>query len=254
MFQKIIFFQNKFLELGANLAGHERGIVEEEDPGDMSTSSVSTVNSNKMKSTKPRGNKYFAEQISVLRAENSKLSQDLIESQKNLQTTLKTLIDEQNTSCDILKNFSKQLSNVTSFYERSVSQGYFSDISDPPIIKITGDQSPSPQSPSPQSVSEVDGVRVSSENVTRKHSIKGTKQLDSYRSGTGSGGTRKINFACNEKSFNENLVHIDARLNEWLIKYCIDDISRSIIHGEEFTYEDFVYEMTQAEMHRIGLK
>lgn len=221
----------------------------------MSTSSVSTVNSNKTKSTKPRGNKYFAEQISVLRAENSKLSQDLIESQKNLQTTLKTLIDEQNTSCDILKNFSKQLSNVTSFYERSVSQGYFSDISDPPIIKITGDQSPSPQSPSPQSVSEVDGVRVSSENLTRKQSIKSTKQLDSYRSGMGSnGGTRKINFACNEKPFSENLVHIDARLNEWLIKNCIDEISRNIILGEEFTYEDFVYDMTQTEMHRIGLK
>lgn len=238
------------------MAGHERGIVEEEDPGDMSTSSVSTVNSNKIKLTKSRGNKYFAEQISVLRAENSKLSQDLIESQKNLQTTLKTLIDEQNTSCDILKNFSKQLSNVTSFYERSISQGYFSDISDPPIIKITGDQSPTTQSPSSQSISEVDGgAQMTNEILSRKQSLKGTKQTNTYCSSTGStGGAKKINFACNEKQFSDNIVCFDAKLNEWLNKHNIDEISRNIIFREEFTYEDFVYEMTQAEMQRIGLK
>lgn len=76
-----------------------------------------------------------------------------------------------------------------------------------------------------------------------------------YRSNTGYAATRKINYAPSDRQpFNENHVHIDTRLNDWLCKNNIDENSKNAIHGEEFSYEDFVYEMTQSEMHRIGLK
>lgn len=47
---------------------------------------------------------------------------------------------------------------------------------------------------------------------------------------------------------------VDARLHDWLGKHSIDNISRNIILGELFTYEDFVYELEKNDLHRIGLK
>lgn len=47
---------------------------------------------------------------------------------------------------------------------------------------------------------------------------------------------------------------IDTRLSDWLVKQNIDTISRNIILGELFTYEDFVFELEKTDLHRIGLK
>lgn len=128
-------------ELGANLAGHERLCnageddgEEEEEAEDMSTSGVSTVNSNKLKMGKVgiggggiggvSGDRRHFEEVTILRVENGRLVQDLLETQKVLQNVLKSTIEDQNVNCEIVRNFSKQLSNMANLYERSLSQGY----------------------------------------------------------------------------------------------------------------------------------
>lgn len=110
-------------ELGANLAGQDRiGNAEEEETEDMSTSGVSTVNSTKIK-TKSSENKYISEEITGLKVENVRLLQDLLESQKTYHTILKSTIDEQHLNLEILRNFTTQLSNLSTIYDRSISQG-----------------------------------------------------------------------------------------------------------------------------------
>lgn len=71
---------------------------------------------------------------------------------------------------------------------------------------------------------------------------------------------RRISFVDDEKiladGLNSNLTssNSETRLNDWLIRNNVDVLSRNMILGEEFGYEDFVYEMTKEEMFRIGLK
>lgn len=221
-------------ELGANLAGHERigNLEEEEDEEDLSASGVSIVNLNKLK-TKLDEKKYFSDEISVLRVESARLMRDLIESHKNYQNMLKSTIEEQSLNSEIIKKFSKQLSSVANVYQRNLSQGYFSDISEPGIqIKISSDSTP--PSPVPEiSTETVDGA-VNGNYPLRKTSIK--KETE-----------RRINF------FNENNL-IDQKLNEWLIRSNIDQVSRNLILDSAFIYEDFLYEMTKNDLCRIGLK
>lgn len=221
-------------ELGANLAGHERigNLEEEEDEEDLSASGVSIVNLNKLK-TKLDEKKYFSDEISVLRVESARLMRDLIESHKNYQNMLKSTIEEQSLNSEIIKKFSKQLSSVANVYQRNLSQGYFSDISEPGIqIKISSDSTP--PSPVPEiSTETVDGA-VNGNYPLRKTSIK--KETE-----------RRINF------FNENNL-IDQKLNEWLIRSNVDPVSRNLILDSAFIYEDFLYEMTKNDLCRIGLK
>lgn len=108
-------------ELGANLAGQENPETAEEDDTEGVSTSVSTVNSTKMQHK--QGNNYVSEELNVLRLENVRLQQDLLESQKTYQTILKNAIEEQTLNLEMLKNFTAQLSSVMSFYERSISQG-----------------------------------------------------------------------------------------------------------------------------------
>lgn len=111
-------------ELGANLAGQDRlENAEEEETEDMSSSGVSTVNSTKQPKNKKPESKYISEEITGLKVENVRLLQDLLESQKIYQTLLKSTIEEQNLNLEVLRNFTRQLSHVTSMYSRSVSQG-----------------------------------------------------------------------------------------------------------------------------------
>lgn len=222
-------------ELGANLAGHERigNLEEEEDEEDLSASGVSIVNLNKLK-TKLDEKKYFSDEISVLRAESARLMRDLIESHKNYQNMLKSTIEEQSLNSEIIKKFSKQLSSVANVYQRNLSQGYFSDISEPGIqIKVSSDSTPSSPVPPEISTETVDGA-VNGNYPLRKTSIK--KETE-----------RRINF------FNENNL-IDQKLNEWLIRSQIDQNSRNLILDSAFIYEDFIYEMTKSDLCRIGLK
>lgn len=221
-------------ELGANLAGHERigNLEEEEDEEDLSASGVSIVHLNKIKA-KLDEKKYFSDEISVLRVESARLMRDLIESHKNYQNMLKSTIEEQNLNSEIIKKFSKQLSSVANVYQRNISQGYFSDISEPGIqIKISSDSSP--PSPIPEiSTETVDGA-VNGNYPLRKSSIKKESE-------------RRINFV------NENNL-VDQKLNEWLIRCNVDPVSRNLILDSAFSYEDFLFEMTKEDLCRIGLK
>lgn len=108
------------LELGANLAGQDRLDAAEEDEEEMSTSGVSTVNSNKMK---PLNNdiKHLSDEFSKLKIQN--LIQNLLEAHKLHQALLRTTIEEQRLNLDLLKNFTTQLTNATILYERNISQG-----------------------------------------------------------------------------------------------------------------------------------
>lgn len=106
-------------ELGANLAGHER--MEEEFPdADMmsaASSAVSTVNSTKVKVIKCAD---VEKKISALSAENVRLLEDLLDSRKTYHNLLKDLIEEQNLSLNMLRNYNRQMGAM---YERSNSIG-----------------------------------------------------------------------------------------------------------------------------------
>lgn len=94
----------------------------EDEIEDMSTSGVSTVNSVKMKSI-AKDDKFINDEFSRLKFENIRSMQSLLESQKQYQSLMKTIIDEQLLNVDLLKNFNMQLSSVSSIYKRSVSLG-----------------------------------------------------------------------------------------------------------------------------------
>lgn len=47
---------------------------------------------------------------------------------------------------------------------------------------------------------------------------------------------------------------IDSKLNDWLIRNNVDNVSRSIIFAEDFTYEDFVYNLDKSDLLRLNLK
>ncbi|KMQ92153.1 mitogen-activated protein kinase kinase kinase 15 [Lasius niger] len=86
-------------ELGANLLGQERVQPGGQGPEEGSTSGVSTVNSVKSQKTADSiDNKYWKEyrdQMGALKMENTKLLQELIESQKAYQTLLQQALEEQ---------------------------------------------------------------------------------------------------------------------------------------------------------------
>lgn len=62
------------------------------------------------------------------------------------------------------------------------------------------------------------------------------------------------NIRRNDTYYRSHPTLIDTRLNEFLIKLNIDATSRDIIFNEEFTYEDFIYDLEKADLLRIGLK
>lgn len=65
---------------------------------------------------------------------------------------------------------------------------------------------------------------------------------------------RRLNSLNDPFSRVANTSSIDIRLNEWLVKNNVDITSRTIIFNEEFTYEDFVYDLDKNDLHRIGLR
>lgn len=80
---------------------------------------------------------------------------------------------------------------------------------------------------------------------------------DSYRSSSSIPGppapSRRISVS-NDNYPRSHTTSIDTRLNEWLIRANIDVTSRTIIFNEDFSYEDFVYDLDKNDLHRIGLK
>lgn len=65
--------------------------------------------------------------------------------------------------------------------------------------------------------------------------------------------SRRMNFA-RESFLRSHTGSIDTRLSEWLCRHSIDSTSRQIIFSEDFTYQDFVYDMDKSDLLRIGLK
>jgi hypothetical protein len=259
--------------LGANLAGVERpdhvDNDDDEDPDELSTSGVSTVNSTKLKIAKPTNevNIYISEQLKAIRNENQKLMEILVDSQKSFQNVLNSTIVEQNLSKDIMKNFTTQTSQLASVvYDRSVSLGYVSDFS-----SISADGTG-------QSTISPDGHPDSTDgnaNVQKQLSHKQVLSALQPQKPAGIGScefvppvrmaftnsapcmttnnNRKITFSQASQQ-NDCSPPIDLKLNEWLIKMNFDQTTRQTILNEEFSYEDFLYETDKEDIRRIGLK
>lgn len=197
-----------------------------------------------------------------LKVENVRLLQELLESQKIYQSLLKSTIEEQHLNLSVLKNFTQQLSTASNVYNRSVSQGYFSDASCEHQRMGTDEQSSISPTPPPLSINnnsptphgatanEVDSS-VGPPN-RRPISYKPNHiRSDSCRSSLSTVANRRMHDSFMRGAATTS---IDIRLNDWLIKHSVDLTSRTIIFNEEFTYEDFVYDLDKHELHRIGLK
>lgn len=106
-------FYELCLELGANLLGQERVQSGGQGPEEGSTSGVSTVNSVKSQKTADSiDNKYWKEyrdQMGVLKMENMKLLQELIESQKTYQTLLQQALEEQRAQVNTLTHLCENI-------------------------------------------------------------------------------------------------------------------------------------------------
>lgn len=121
--------------LGENLAGHDRedGTEEDDDGDELSNSGVSTVNSiskgKHLLNKDSEDKKFLMEQLRAIKLENSKLLNELIESQKNFQSLAKSIPQDQTVLTEVLRNFSTQMSSFTKNIERSISIGVFSETS-----------------------------------------------------------------------------------------------------------------------------
>lgn len=210
-------------ELGANLAGQEReDCPDDEDEADeLSNSGVSTVNSAKIvkhhSGKENEEGKFLMDQVKLLRIENAKLLNELLESQKNFQSVVRA-IPHEGVFSEALKNLTAQLSSFTRNFERSVSFGYFSD-DQTRKTSMNDDASPSFDESPPG----------------KKLSIPLFKnpQLKS--------------------PFSARHCH-DAKVVDWLLRHGFDDESRNIVVMADFTYEDFIYESDKDDIRRIGLR
>lgn len=214
-------------ELGANLAGHDRpdDVEVDEDEGDeLSTSGVSTVNSTKLKLplckdlTEESGK--LMEQVKILKRENTKLLNELLESQKTYQSLLKSQASDQSLFSDVLKGFMSQLSGFKGNYDRSTSIGYFSD-------RSNEHPTPSPGAAIDEADSKLLGKKI---NIVLPPIFKNPQLKSPLRQ-------------CH-----------DQKLTEWLHKYGIDEESRIHISNADFSFEDFIYECDKDDIRRIGLR
>lgn len=207
-------------ELGANLAGQERedGADDEDEADELSNSGVSTVNSTKVKHPGKNNEetKFLMDQVKLLRIENAKLLNELLESQKSFQILIKSIPQDQGMFSDALRNLTHQLSTFTRTFERSISFGYFSD------------------------------------DQTRKTSISNDLSPSYDDSPTG----KKLPLFKNpqlKSPFNARHSQ-DARVTDWLLRHGFDEESRAVVTSADFTYEDFIYESEKDDIRRIGLR
>lgn len=267
-------------ELGANLAG-QVDIVEEEDDidedEDVSSSGVSTVNSAKVLITRATEKGTFGvlagissscgDELNSLRSENLRLTRDLIESQRQLQNFLKTAVEEQNVNVDFIKTFLGQRPQ----FERCISQGYFSDRginnnnnNNEVQIKVTNDGEQEQESPVDMELTttpdSIDGAgdgggtsAVTNNNNNNAHpSYRRQLPVNGMRRSPTRNNRRLIIQAAAQN--NCDSLKFDSRLNEWLLRQNVDAISRNMIQMQDFSYEDFLYELGKDDLLRIGLK
>jgi hypothetical protein len=184
---------------------------------------VSTVNSTKLKLPIKMSdeNKYLSEQIKLLKIDNVKLLNDVLESQKNYQSLLKSQAQDQHLFADVIRNFMSQVSHCSRSFDRQNSHGYFSDVSE-------HRKSGSPTS----EIDETD--KTANKVVTRKNS----------------------NISINQQKNSRPIIKVnpDLKLNDWLLRNGIDDDSRIYILNADFSYEDFLFESDKEDLRRIGLR
>ena len=211
-------------ELGRNLAGQERedGGDDEDEVDELSNSGVSTVNSTKVKhhsGKEPEESKFLMDQVKLLRIENAKLLNELLESQKSFQGLIKAIPHDQGIFSDALRNLTQQLSSFTRNFERSFSFGYHSDDLNVRKNSMSNDASPN----------------LDDSPTGKKLSIPLFKnpQLKS--------------------PFNARQSH-DLKVTEWMFRHSFDDDARSSVAIADFTYEDFIYESDKDDIRRIGLR
>jgi hypothetical protein len=212
------------------LAGNERDdfVDGEDDEGDeLSNSGISTVNSAKIKHHSIKDNydrKILLEQVKLLKNENSKLVNELLESHKNLHSFLKS----SECGIDAFKSILQQFASMTRNFERSVSYGYFSDDQNANKKQpISTDNSPTPPDESTEkSITNVNSKKLNiSPPLFKNPSLK-----TPYRQ-------------CN-----------DLKLVDWLARNNIDEESRHLVAFADFTYEDLIYFSDKDDIRRIGLR
>lgn len=212
-------------ELGANLAGNDRefGDGDEDEVDELSNSGVSTVNSTKMKHHSIKDNydrKILLEQVKLLKNENSKLVNELLESHKNLHSYLKS----SECGMDALKNILQQFTSFTRSFERTVSYGYFSDDQNNRKSSISTETSPTPDENSDRSITNVNSKKINAplfKNPTLKTPFRQSN---------------------------------DIKLMEWLSRNNFDDECKHLVALADFTYEDFIYFSDKDDIRRIGLR
>jgi len=182
---------------------------------------VSTVNSTKVKHHSGKEHeegKFLMDQVKLLKIENAKLLNELLESQKNVQSIIKAIPQDQALFSEALRNLTHQLAAFTRSFERSVSVGYFSDdqIRKTPV---STDASPS-----------------------LEESLPGKKlTMPLFKN-----PQLKSPFNARQSQ--------DARLIEWLARNGFDGESLNLVANADFTYEDFIYESDKDDIRRIGLR
>jgi hypothetical protein len=213
-------------ELADNLAGNDRELTEvDDDEVDELSNSVSTVNSAKTKHHSGKENyehKFLLEQFKLLKNENTKLINELLESQKNLMTILKT--NDYQIFADALKGFLQQLSTFSRQIERSIScSGYCSD-DQMRKASISAETSPTPEE-NDKPITSVNSKKLQLPPLFRNPQLKSP-----FRQ-------------CH-----------DLKLMEWLSQHGFDEEARASISIADFTYEDFIYNTDKDDIRRIGLR
>lgn len=217
------------LELGANLAGSDRefGYVDEDDVDELSNSGISTVNSTKMKHHNVKDNydnKILLEQVKILKNENSKLINELLESQKSLHNFLKS----SESGVDALKSIVQQFSTFTRNFERSISYGYHSDDQNTRKTSLSIEAN----SPCMDDNNEKSAAHINNNNTSKLN-------IPLFKNPQLKSPLRQCH---------------DTKLVEWLTRNGFDEESKSAIGIADFTYEDFIYFSDKDDIRRIGLR
>jgi hypothetical protein len=211
--------------------------VDEED--DLSNSGVSTVNSTKTKHHNEKSNyenKVLLEQLKILKIENSKLINELLESHKSLQSILKA----NDGGIEVLKSLLQKLTNFTCSFERSTSFGYFSDDQNRRSSLSIDTTSPSPD----------DNHEKSSAMITNNNSSSSCNNINSNN-------IKKLNipplFKNPQLKSPFRQCH-DMKLMDWLLRNNFDEESRTLVANADFTYEDLIFIADKDDIRRIGLR
>jgi mitogen-activated protein kinase kinase kinase 5 len=225
---------------------------DDDDDGDeMSNSGVSTVNSTKMKLSKPTHelHEYIYEQSKILK-DNLKLTEEMTESQKLLQTVLSTFIAKLNLNNDLMKSFATSQVPQRVDFDRCISSGYFSENSSlPPEINFNDDKS--------HDITDASEAIAQQPSAQRYQRSLGVPSALSQTATSPSAQNRKITFATEAPHHigdTSPTPPIDMELNEWLTRMKFAPHVRTKILNEEFSYVDFLYETDKEDIQRIGLK